>query len=110
MKKLRTMANDCLNRLQINYDNEQILEKIHSLFYQMDEGKIRYTMMMVCPNPKRIKSLKLSIYKLCVVSANPNYRLISVISKFISRVFQMIKKDQLHRCDRTTESAHAHLS
>jgi len=75
----------------------------------MDEGKIRYTMMMVCPNPKRIKSLKLSIYQLCVVSANPNYRGISVISKFISRVFHMIKKDQLHRCDRTTESAQAHL-
>lgn len=45
------MANDCTNRLQIHCDNEQILEKIHELFFQEEDGKIRYTMMKLVPIP-----------------------------------------------------------
>jgi len=45
------MANDCSNRLQIHCDNEQILERIHELFYQEKDGKIRYTMMKLVPIP-----------------------------------------------------------
>jgi hypothetical protein len=45
------MANDCSNRLQIHCDNEQILERIHELFYQEKDGKIHYTMMKLVPIP-----------------------------------------------------------
>jgi len=45
------MANDCSNRLHIYCDNEQILEKIHDLFYQDEDGEIQYTMMKLVPIP-----------------------------------------------------------
>lgn len=45
------MPNDCENRLQIHCDNEQLLEKIHGLFYLENDGKIRYTMMKLVPIP-----------------------------------------------------------
>ncbi len=45
------MANDCSNRLQIYCDNEQILNRIHELFYQEEDGKTRYTMMKLVPIP-----------------------------------------------------------
>jgi len=45
------MANDCSNRLLIYCDNEQILEKIHNLFYQDEDGEIHYTMMKLVPIP-----------------------------------------------------------
>ncbi len=45
------MANDCSNRLLLHCDNRQILEKIHELFYQEKDGKIRYTMMKLVPIP-----------------------------------------------------------
>lgn len=45
------MANDCSNRLLIYCDNEQILEKIHDLFYQDKDGEILYTMMKLVPVP-----------------------------------------------------------
>ena len=45
------MANDCSNRLLIYCDNEQILEKIHDLFYQDEDGEIQYTMMKLVPVP-----------------------------------------------------------
>jgi hypothetical protein len=45
------MANDCSNRILIHCDNEQILEKIHGLFYEGKDGEIRYTMMKLVPIP-----------------------------------------------------------
>lgn len=45
------MANDCSNRLHIYCDNEQILKKIHNLFYQDEDGEIQYTMMKLVPKP-----------------------------------------------------------
>lgn len=45
------MANDCSNRLLIHCDNEQLLDKIHELFYLEEDGEIRYTMMKLAPIP-----------------------------------------------------------
>ena len=45
------MANDCSNRLLIHCDNEQLLDKIHELFYLEEDGEIRYTMMKLVPIP-----------------------------------------------------------
>lgn len=45
------MANDCSNRLLIHCDNEQLLEKIHELFYLEEDGEIQYTMMKLVPIP-----------------------------------------------------------
>jgi len=45
------MANDCSNRLQIHCDNEQLMNKVHVLFYQEEDGKIEYTMMKLVPIP-----------------------------------------------------------
>lgn len=45
------MANDCSNRLLIYCDDEQLLEKIHDLFYQVKDGIIKYTMMKLVPIP-----------------------------------------------------------
>lgn len=45
------MADDCSNRLLIHCDDKKILKKIHEVFYQKEDGEIRYTMNNLVPIP-----------------------------------------------------------
>lgn len=47
------MANDCNNRLQIQCDDNHMLEKIHELFYTVENGKMHYSMMRLIPIPAK---------------------------------------------------------